>query len=361
MKRVRLLDLTNVSPLRSQTVYHAVGHAMLPETPDTIILASPSSPYVCIGYHQDLRKEVDVDHCRSRGLPIYRREVGGGAVYLDSGQVFAQWIFQPGHLPADLVERFAVYIRPLVETYQALGINAYHRPVNDIHVGGKKIGGTGAAQIGVADVVVGSLMFTFDKKTMAKVLRVSSEKMRDKIVEGLEQYMTTITEQLGSSPPRDDVKGLYVRNCEKVLDAEILPGVWTEREEAAAVEVDRRFQSEEWMLQRGGLRPVGVKIHEDVRIVEGAWKAPGGLLRLTARLTGDRIEDISLSGDFTMLPALGLGSVETALRGVHADDRSVVARVREVYRDLPITSPGLAEEDFGRAFLAAVNPVPPAL
>ena len=111
----------------------------------------------------------------------------------------------------------------------------------------------------------------------------------------------------------------------------------------------------------GRAAPRGMKIHEDVRIVEGAWKAPGGLLRLTARLTGDRIEDISLSGDFTMLPALGLGSVETALRGVHADDRSVVARVREVYRDLPITSPGLAEEDFGRAFLAAVNPVPPAL
>ena len=110
-----------------------------------------------------------------------------------------------------------MYIRPLVETYQALGINAYHRPVNDIHVGGKKIGGTGAAQIGVADVVVGSLMFTFDKKTMAKVLRVSSEKMRDKIVEGLEQYMTTITEQLGSSPPRDDVKGRYVGTARKCL------------------------------------------------------------------------------------------------------------------------------------------------
>ena len=80
---IRLLDLDLVSPLRSQTVYHAVAHAMTPETPDTIILVSPADPYVCIGYHQDLAQEVDLDYCRQQHLPVYRREVGGGAVYLD--------------------------------------------------------------------------------------------------------------------------------------------------------------------------------------------------------------------------------------------------------------------------------------
>ena len=102
-----------------------------------------------------------MDYCRERGLPVYRREVGGGAVYLDDGQLFTQWVFHAGHLPADLEARFELYVRPLVETYQALGIPAYLRPINDVHVGGKKIGGTGAAQMGDAEVVVGSLMFTF--------------------------------------------------------------------------------------------------------------------------------------------------------------------------------------------------------
>ena len=99
-------------------------------------------------------------------------------------------------------ERFALYIKPLVATYQALGIDAYLRPMNDIHVGGKKIGGTGAAQMGMAEVVVGSLMLDFDKATMARVLKVPSEKMRDKVFESLEQYMTTMREQLGQAPGR---------------------------------------------------------------------------------------------------------------------------------------------------------------
>ncbi len=60
-KKIRLLYMENVSPLRSQTVYHAVGYAMKESTPNTIIMVSPNAPYVCVGYHQDIQKEVDLD------------------------------------------------------------------------------------------------------------------------------------------------------------------------------------------------------------------------------------------------------------------------------------------------------------
>ena len=355
MNKIRLLDLHEVSPLRSQTMYHAAAYALTPETPDTIILISSNQPYVCIGYHQDLEKEVDVETCRARGLPILRREVGGGAVYLDDGQVFTQWIFHRDHLPRDLAERFALYIRPLVETYQALGVNAYHRPINDIHVGGKKIGGTGAAQMGIAEAVVGSLMFTFDKATMARVLKVSSEKMRDKIFESLEQYMTTMTEQLGQRPSRQPVVDSYLQKCEAALGAEIVAGQWTDAEEAIARELDARFLSDEWLYQKGGLRQSGVKIHEDVRIVEAAFKAPGGLIRVTARLREGRIDDLSISGDFTLLPAFAIGAIEQAVRGLRATRDTLESRIHEAYRALGIQSPGVAPEHFAQAIVAAAG------
>lgn len=85
-------------------------------------------------------------------------------------------------MPTHLEERFRLYARALVETYRSLGIEAEYRPVNDIHVQGRKIGGTGAARIDHAEIVVGSLMFDFDHDTMAKVLKVPSEKTRDKVV-----------------------------------------------------------------------------------------------------------------------------------------------------------------------------------
>lgn len=354
-RSIRLLDIEHVSPVRSQTIYHAVAYAMRSETHDTIILVSPAAPYVCIGYHQDLEKEVDLAYCQAHSLPVYRREVGGGAVYLDDGQVFAQWVFHSGHLPRSLEKRLEFYVQPLVETYRALGINAHYRPVNDIHVAGKKIGGTGAAQIGVADVVVGSLMFTFDKATMARVLKVPSEKMRDKVFESLEQYMTTMSEELGEVPGRQAVKELYIAKCAEVLDAEIVPGEWTAAEEALATELDTDFTSDEWLYQKGGLRQVGVKIHEDVRVVEAALKTPGGLIRVTTRLREGRIDDLVLSGDFTLLPAFALGALEQALRGLSTRRESLMARIQDAYNTLGIQSPGVTPQDFTAVILAAVH------
>jgi lipoate-protein ligase A len=367
MRSIRLLDLGYVSPLHSQTVYHAVGHALAADVPDTIILVSSNRPYVCIGYHQAIEKEVDLDFCRERGLPIYRREVGGGAVYLDDGQLFSQWVFHAGHLPADLEARFELYVRPLVETYQTLGIPAYLRPINDVHVGGKKIGGTGAAQMGDTDVVVGSLMFTFDKATMARVLKVPSEKMRDKVFQSLEQYMTTMQEQLATLPDRAAVKRLYVERCAAALGAEIVPGELTAVERAEMAEIDARFLSDEWHYARGvlsqrsgsGQEHTGVKIHEDVRVAEAAFKAPGGLIRATVRLVSGVVDDAFFTGDFTLLPATALDALGRGVRGLSLNRAALTMRLREVYAESGIRSPGVTPEHFAEALLlCAANPNP---
>ncbi len=355
MKPIRLLDLGLVPPIRSQTIYHAVGHAMTADSPDTIILVAPDHPYVCVGYHQDLEREVDLDYCHAHSLPVSRREVGGGAVYLDEGQLFSQWVFHHAALPGSLEAQFALYIRPLVETYQALGVAAYHRPINDIHVAGKKIGGTGAAQMGEAEVLVGSLMFTFDKAIMARVLKVSSEKMRDKIFESLEQYMTTLAEQVSPLPDRRMVADLYLAQASAALGREIVPGAPTAAELALAAELDEQFLSEEWLYQKGTLRRAAVKIHEDVRVAEGAFKAPGGLIRATVRLREGRVDGLELAGDFTVFPAAAVGDLQAAANGAALTRDALIARFAAAYRDLAIQSPGVAPEHLAEAVLIATG------
>src|SRR3989337_579905 len=94
------------------------------------MLVSPNAPYVSIGRHQDAAREVALPYCAEAGYPVIRREIGGGAVYLDGNQLFTQWIFHADHLPATVEQRFAVYADSLVRTYRALGIAAEHpRPV----------------------------------------------------------------------------------------------------------------------------------------------------------------------------------------------------------------------------------------
>jgi lipoate-protein ligase A len=360
MDAIRWLDLGFVPPIRSQTIYHAVAYALNDASRDTIILVAPTEPYVCIGFHQELEKEVDVEYCRAHGLPIVRREVGGGAVYLDRNQVFMQWIFHRDALPRDVGDRFALYVKPLVETYRALGIPATYRPINDVHVQGKKIGGTGAAQMGLAEVVVGSLMFDFDFELMSQVLRVASEKMRDKIFQSLDQYMTTMTRQLGYTPDRDAVVKIYLEQVQAALGRSIVRGEPTGKELALAEELDRQFVTDEWLYQKGGLRQVGIKIHQDVRVLEAASKTPGGLVRVTARVRDgamgtSRIDDMTLSGDFTMLPKFALGALELALRGTVLDVNAVQSRIEDVYHSMAVQSPGMTASDLTNAVMLLVQ------
>lgn len=357
MPPIRLLDLGLVPPVRSQTIYHAVAYALTEDTPDTLILVGPDAPYVCIGFHQELEREVDVDYCRAQGLPVFRREVGGGAVYLDRDQVFTQWVFHRGALPVDVGERFALYARPLVETYRALGIPATYRPVNDIHVDGRKIGGTGAAQMGAAEVVVGSLMFDFNFALMARVLKVSSEKMRDKVFQSLNEYMTTMTRHLGRRPERDAVVARYCEQCAAALGRELAPGTLTDAELALAAALDEQFVSEAWLHQKGGLRQAGVRIHQDVQVVESAHKAAGGLIRVTARLRSGRLEDVTVAGDFTLLPKTAVGALELALRGLVLEPALITQRLTEVYQGLNIQSPGVTPADLAQAVLQ-LQPAP---
>jgi lipoate---protein ligase len=355
MKRIRLLDLGYVPPVRSQTCYHAAAYALTETSPDTIILVNPSDPYVCVGYHQEIDKEVDREFCRFHDLPVYRREVGGGAVYLDRNQLFSQWIFHPSALPAEVDARYRLYIEPLVQTYKDLGIEATHRPVNDIHVKGKKIGGTGAALIGRAEVLVGSFMFDFDKPTMARVLKVSSEKMRDKVFQGLQDYMTTIKNELDAVPDRSRIIEMYVRRCAGVLGAELVPGTWTAEEEDKAAKLDRFFVSSEWLERKGSFRRPGVRIQEDVQVHESALKAPGGLIRVTVRVKEGRIDDITVSGDFTIYPRTMVAEIEEALRDVPAEPVAVRAVVEERYQAGQVQSPGITPEHWAQAFALALK------
>ena len=356
---IRLLELAGVPALRSQTVFHAAGYEMGTDGPDTILLVTPGEPYVSIGFHQDPAVELDLEACHELELPVVRREVGGGAVYLDRGQVFCQWIFRADRLPASLAERFELYARPLVETYRAFGIPAEYRPVNDIHVAGRKIGGTGAARIGEAEIMVGSLMFEFRPDLMARVLRVSSEKMRDKVATALRDYVTSMSRELESPPPREAVARRYLEECAAALGRPLEPGALSPAETRRAERLDRTMGSRAWTFQRRRRDLSGVKIHEDVHVHEGTHKAPAGLVRVTVVVRSGAIEDLSITGDFTLLPQAALDQVEAALRGLPADPARVEEGLIAAYARLGVDAPGLPPSEVAAAIGAALGSAAP--
>ena len=105
------------------------------------------------------------------------------------------------------------------------------------------------------------------------------------------------------------------------------------------------------------MRRSGVKISEDVRVVEGSHKALGGLIRIAACIQGGRLEDVSITGDFTLLPASGIANLESAVKGMEAAPEAILSRFREVYREMDLQSPGVTAEDFASALVAAIGSV----
>ncbi len=342
---MKLYRLETVPWTDSQLLYHALPRIGR----EGLNLLSPASPYVCIGYFQDAEQEVDLEYCRAHNIPVFRREVGGGAVYLDGEQLFYQLVIRKDHplVPKEKGEFYRKFLQAPIAAYRALGIPAEYKPVNDIIANGRKISGNGVAEIGDYIVFVGNLILDFDYETMVRVLRVPDEKFRDKVYKTLQDNLSTIRRELGSAPPREQLWDLLAEKFMEILGP---LEVETTVDAEWRAEVDRlaaRMLSDEWLFRRG--RPqIGreVTIRAGVQVWQKAYKAPGGLIRAILEVREGVIADISLSGDFFFYPAERLADLERALVGVRVEDvEQVIARF---YADYGVESPGVTAADFAR-------------
>jgi lipoate-protein ligase A len=352
--RLRVLDFGFVPALRSQAIYHGVAHALKEGDDPVLTLVNPLTPYVCVGVHQEVAKEVDEEFCRDNGLPVIRRHVGGGAVYLDRNQMFFHFMFPRGKAPQYAANLYPRFIEPAVRTYRELGVEAAYRPINDIHVNGRKIGGTGAASIGDATVMVGSFMFDFDTATMSKCLKVPSEKFRDKLKATLDDYMTTMTKEMAQLPERDEVRAIFLRHCADVLEVTPHMDIATQAELEAIAAQERELSDPDWTYRKGRkLTEAGVKIAAGVHLTESAHKARGGLIRTHLLAQDGRIANLILTGDFTCLPEDGVDRLAAALTGVALNEQAVSDAAAKAIADLRLDLPGVEAADIATAVMAA--------
>jgi lipoate-protein ligase A len=347
---LRVIDRGLVSPTLSQAIWHGIAAGMQPDDDPVLTLVNPAEPYVCIGFHQDAQLEVDQDYCRSRGIGVLRRRLGGGAVYLDRDQLIFHFIFPRRRAPGRTSVLYPRFIAPVVRSYRALGIDAAYRPINDIQVDGRKIGGTAAAILDRATVLGGMFLFDFDTAAMARCLKVPSEKFRDKLHKTLEDYMTSMRRLLPEVPSREAVKALFLREVADCLGVSPEATTTTEAEEAAIAGEAAWLEDPAWAARVGRrLVPQGVKLAADTFLTEGAYKAPGGLIRVRLLAQEDHIADIEISGDFTCNPAAGIAALAERLKGEPLSSPGLADRIAAAMGGLRLDLPGVGPEDLAAA------------
>lgn len=346
-----LYNLGTVSWLDSQLLYHALAYLGR----EGLILLQPGSPYVCLGFHQDASQEVEMEFLAQNDIPVFRREVGGGAVYLDHGQLFYQLVLRADRddVPYQKDAFYRRYLGPVVETFRDFGAEASFKPVNDIIVGGRKISGNGAAEINGMMVLVGNFIIDFNYEMMARSLRVPDEKFRDKVQKSLWEALTTLTREVETPPTIEQLSGRLVERYEPLLGKLTPRTVYNEWR----VEADRlwreQFNTAGWLTanDRRGLDLRSVRIAEGTSVVQRVYKAPGGLIRATAIERDRHLYNVHLSGDFFFFPMNNLPDLEAALEGVEASSTTVEAIVAEYFKKHEVEAPGVQPSDLAMALI----------
>lgn len=291
---IRRLDLGDQSPLASQAIYHGLARAMDGESPDTIVFCSPRSPYFCVGYHQRAADVLDLDLCRREGWPVLRRRIGGGAVYLDEGQLFYQVIVHRSRAPLAVDRVYARYLAGPVQALQRLGLAARLLPPNEIEVGWRRIAGTGGGQLGDAMVVAGNVLLDFPDARMARAWRAPSAAFRRLAHEGLRQCLTTLRLELPAPPSREALAALIADAYAETLGEPLVAGPLTAGEREAIAGAGHELASEAFVLGGHGRDDLGLKIARGVHVYEGGAAEAG--LRVTVRVRHGVVDAVDVSG-----------------------------------------------------------------
>ena len=185
---LRVIDFGCSPPLRSQTLWHAIGYGVSAGAPATLSFTRPAAPYVCLGYHCGT-DEVDHDYCRANGLPVLRRMVGGGPVYLDADQLLFQICLPARAVPAARWQALRMLLEPAVTSFREVAVPAALDDDLEICVGDRKICGHGAGQIEQAVVVCGNLIERFDHERATRVLALADPAQADQTLALMRRFV----------------------------------------------------------------------------------------------------------------------------------------------------------------------------
>jgi len=339
----------------------ALDQAMLAEhqagrIPDTLrFIRFP--PTALIGRHQALRQEIDVEHCRARGIGIARRITGGGAIYLDEGQLGWGLVFHRSALGSlSLAELARDICLAVAAGLRRLGVEARYRPRNDIEVDGRKISGTGGFFDGDTLIYQGTVLVDMDPEAMVAALRVPRLKLEKRRLDSAAQRVVTLRELLGpAAPGLPAIQRALLDAFSERFGLQWSSEALTPAEEAAARRVyDEEIGTDEFVAE------VDDPAH-DADFLSGTHTCPGGTVTSYLRLEGParkRIGTALITGDFFVAPPRTVLDLEAALRGVYIED--AVGVLDRFFAEHTLSAITVTPADFRASIEAALGTNLPA-
>ena len=230
-------------------------------SPPVLRFYSWSKPAITIGYFQNPETETDLTACETLGIDVIRRATGGGAVYHEH-EITYSMVFPAGHpfAGSDILDSYTRNLVPFISALASFGLDAKHAPVNDLHIGGRKVSGNAQTRRKGAVLQHGTILLDIDRDKAFRCLTVPADKVERKGLSDPRQRVTCLREHLGERVLDFSFEGEFIqavtgsfRDCAGIHPA---PSRLSDRECASAKKIEAAvFAAEEWNLHRHGELP----------------------------------------------------------------------------------------------------------
>jgi lipoate-protein ligase A len=286
---------------------------------------------------------------------VARRITGGGAIYMDEGQLGWALVFHRRTLGRAALGDVA---RAICEAVAAglgrLGLEARYRPRNDIEVGGRKVSGTGGFFDGDTLIYQGTVLVDLDPARMLSALRVPQAKLARHDAASAAQRVVTLRELLGDATPSiDELEASLLSGFAAQLGLEGTRAALSDAEESLAARLhDEEIGTDAFVAEID--EPAG-----DAGFVAGEHAGPGGTVTAHVRLEGrpaNRIGQVLFTGDFFVAPPRVVFDLEAALKGLPPGEAGPA--VSRFFEDRALSALTVTPADFRRALEAALGDAP---
>ncbi|MBI3588179.1 lipoate--protein ligase family protein [Candidatus Micrarchaeota archaeon] len=255
MSQWRILGLQEFPGAFNMALDEAVADSVRSEESlPTIRFYTWNPSCVSIGYFQSLEEEVNLRECASQGVDFVRRITGGGAVFHDrSGEITYSLIAPEPMFSKDIIASYREICGCIINGLGRIGLQAEFKPINDITVGGKKISGNAQTRRRGIIHQHGTILYDLDVRAMFSLLKVSKEKVSDKMVSAVHERVTSVRHAFRAlgrdAPSRDGCYNALLEGFTEGKDWDF--GRFGGRELSTAKELEKsKYATREWNFMR---------------------------------------------------------------------------------------------------------------
>lgn len=245
MKGLRIIIFVDLSDPNSQRHLRDPGVSgslstffiTSPKFTDTIFhFSQPAAASVVLGVNQDAYSEVNLDYIKTHDIRLARRGAGGGAVYVDPGNLTYAFIDNDD---GTNYLNFKKYATPAIHVLHKLGVDAKMTGRNDLTVDGKKFSGMSSLKIGIRFSCGGTLMIDVDLDQAAKALTPPKTKLASKGIKSVHSRVTNIRQYFLPQYRQitfDEIRRLLLEKVFQTTDLATIPTYTMSEEDWQQVE-----------------------------------------------------------------------------------------------------------------------------